>query len=35
MDTHLKGQLYGSAERGATGEKPVVSILHAIRPPDC
>lgn len=28
--THTNGPVYGSAERGATGEKLVVSILHAI-----
>lgn len=27
--THTYGPAYGSAERGATGEKLVVSIVHA------
>lgn len=27
--THTNGPAYGSVERGATGEKLVVSILHA------
>lgn len=27
--THTTGPVYGSAERGATGEKLVVSTVHA------